>query len=203
MSEEKASFERVKNAALHLRRQGIKATADRVIELTGGSKTTVLSHLKSLRENPADESDLPQHVLELARATLTEVYAAGRKVGEDRQRALAERASIVLSEQEAQIDELVAENCALSGRIEDLLSQLSDAKEARTACQEELDKSRAKGAELEAALFADREKSTMALTDAMSKLDALLALSDFQTMMPSLPARKGRSAVNGQGPDNE
>lgn len=60
---------------MHIQNQ--RATADAVIAaIGGGSKPTVLSHLKTLREEPQQPvTDLPAGILDLVRPALVQIFA--------------------------------------------------------------------------------------------------------------------------------
>ena len=109
MSAEIASLERVRQAVETIRRRNGKPTADNVISVIGGgSKKTVLSHLRTLRDPQPVDDGVPPTVIEIARTALSEIYRAGGQSEADRSRAILERLSLSLDEQEAQIEELLA-----------------------------------------------------------------------------------------------
>lgn len=118
MSAEIASLEKVRAAAASIRSSGGTPTADRVIEyLGGGSKTTVLRHLKELRDRPAMEDSLPPSVIELAKGALSDIYQAGVRAGTEHSAAGLMRLTAVVAEVDTQIDELAVENGELRERL--------------------------------------------------------------------------------------
>lgn len=119
MSLEIASLEKVKSAVAHIRAHGGSATANLVIaHLGGGSKATVLRHLKTLRASDVPADAVPAAVMDLARAALTEIYAAGAKAEGDRSAAGLVRLTSALEELDTQVEELAVENEALRDRLE-------------------------------------------------------------------------------------
>lgn len=121
MSAEIASLEKVRAAATQIRANGETATADRVIAyLGGGSKATVLRHLKVLRDADQEVDIVPPGILDMAKAALAEIYQAGVKAGADRSAAGLVRLTASIGEVEAQIEELAAENEKLVEGLESM-----------------------------------------------------------------------------------
>lgn len=67
MSAEIATLDKVKAAVAQLHQDGRRATADAVFAIIGGgSKPTILKHLKTLREEPKPvDDDVPAAILDL------------------------------------------------------------------------------------------------------------------------------------------
>lgn len=185
MSAEVATFERVRAAVAGLRQRGLKATADRIIEITGGSKATVLGHLRRLRDDAMTEPEsVPPAVIEIARPALLDVYEAGRRAEAERSKAMHDRTALMIDELETQIDELATENARLTQEATDRSETMTRDRADYAALAE-----RCGGAEetirtLEAALASERSEGAKRLADAMGKLDALLALHEMGSMMP-------------------
>jgi len=110
MSAEIATIERVRSAVEELRRAGQSPTADAVIRLIGGSKRTVLTHMRSLRDAAPEQDDIPPTVVEMLRPVARDIYRTGEQAATDSMRATADRLSRIVDDQDAQIAELVAEN---------------------------------------------------------------------------------------------
>lgn len=110
MSAEIATIERVRSAVEELRRAGQSPTADAVIRLIGGSKRTVLTHLRALRDAGPAQDDMPTAVLEMMRPVARDIYRAGQQAESDATRTATERMSRVIADQDVQITELLAEN---------------------------------------------------------------------------------------------
>jgi len=110
MSAEIATIERVRSAVEELRRAGQSPTADAVIRLIGGSKRTVLTHMRSLRDAAPEQDDIPPTVVEMLRPVARDIYRTGEQAALDSMRATADRLSRIVDDQDAQIAELVAEN---------------------------------------------------------------------------------------------
>ncbi|MBJ3786404.1 DNA-binding protein [Devosia sediminis] len=135
MSNEIATLERVRDAVAALRQSGIQATAENVIKrIGGGSKSTVIGHLRVLRTKPVEPDAVPPAVVELARSALAEIYQAGVKAEGERLRSLSERLSLLLEEQDVELQDLAVENA----RLENELSGLRAAHETQTGECEDL-----------------------------------------------------------------
>lgn len=127
MSAEIATIEKVEAAVHDLHRSGQKATADAVIGLIGGgSKPTVLRHMRALRERPkTEEVALPPNVLDLIKPIAAQIYAEGSRAEAEKSREQVERLHRLLGDLEAQVDELASANTALETRILELRSRES------------------------------------------------------------------------------
>lgn len=124
MSAEIATLEKVQAAVAQLHRSGQKATADAVIGMIGGgSKPTVLRHLKALREKPqAEEAPLPPSLVDLIKPAVAQIYAEGARAEGSKYREQTERLHRLLGDLEAQVEELATANNAQEGRIAQLLA---------------------------------------------------------------------------------
>lgn len=202
MSEEIASLERVTTAVHHLRTRGVKVTAGKVLELTGGSKTTVLRHLQELRRQTADERTVPPAVLEMAKGALTDVYEAGRREGEERSRAVIERASLMVAELEEQVEELIRDGATMAQAIDDLRTQLTRSDDALANARAAHAEAEKRSAELQDRLLEEQGRSVDRVAEAIGKIDAIIALSELDSMMPSLPSRRPR-ATSKKDPGDE
>lgn len=172
MSAEIATFERVKHAADALRRRGTKPTAQAVIEMIGGgSKSTVLDHLKALRRQPIDEEELPQAVMEMMRPAVLQAYQAGQQSEAERFRAASERLSLTVEEMDEQIAETAREldrseqdKTELGRRIEELLAVNSD-------LQRRLNELDVAKAHLQVQLDEERTRFADGLKDALERME--------------------------------
>lgn len=178
MAAEIATLEKVKAAVSILRMRGIAPTADRVIDaIGGGSKSTVLSHLKTLRNpGPEDEPELPPHLLDVARSALAEIYRAGAQAEADRSRTMSQRLSLVMSEQESQIDEFAAENARLGIQCEGLSSALKDARFEAEALLVRLKGCEQEVLEVRNELATERSANALRLDEGMQRLEALITM---------------------------
>ena len=119
MSAEIASIEKVRAAVAQLHLNNQRATADAVIAaIGGGSKPTVLKHLKTLRSEPqAPVEDVPVTVLDLVRPVVAQVFAEGSKAEAARSRDQIERLHRMLGDLEAEVEMLGATNAELNGQL--------------------------------------------------------------------------------------
>lgn len=169
MSAEIASLDRVRAGVAHIRTGGGTPTADRVIAyLGGGSKATVLRHLKTLREGDAPEELVPPAVMELARSALAQIYSAGAKAEAEKSAAGLIRLTTAIEELEAQVDELDLENTAMRAQLEAL--QLEQ--RASSTLANELQASLAQSAR---ELQASRNELVLERGASAEKLDTLMA----------------------------
>lgn len=185
MSAEIATFERVRAAATGLRQRGISVTADRIIAITGGSKPTILGHLRRLRDDARGEPEsVPPAVVEMARPALLEVYEAGRRAEAERSKALNDRTALMIGELESQIEELSADNARLLDEASDRAATMERDRTEGAALAERLSSAEESVRVLEAALASERADGAQRLADALGKLDALLALHELASMTP-------------------
>jgi hypothetical protein len=160
MSLEIATLERVRSASQSLRDRGVKVTAERVIEIIGGgSKGTVLGHLKSLRDAPQEQDDVPPQLIEMIRPAVSAVFAAGRRAESDHMRATMDRLAIVVDEQDAQIQELLHLNTTLE--------------QGRDALDDEMEKLKREVVELRKQLVLAQSTAAKDLTEAIRQVKSL------------------------------
>lgn len=191
MSAEIASLERVRHAVETIRRQHGTPTAERVIAVIGGgSKKTVLAHMRALRERGPEDQGLPPAVIDLARGAIAEIYLAGGQAEAHRSRALVERLSTALAEQEAQIEELAEENARLGLAIPELTRQRDEAVVERKHIEERLTEALSANRELESQLAEERRKRSDGVDDAIARLESLMT-RDRETG----PAGKPRETI--------
>lgn len=175
MSAEIASLEEVKRALAALRQAGVKVTATKVIEhIGGGSKSTILAHMRTLRNGADDAEEVPAAVIAMARPMLSNIYEAGRRAEAEKLRAWSERMSIVMEEQDAQIQELVEECSRLDGVAADLGKQLKRTTTENGILQGRVQEAQAAAAELDRQLSAERGRAAASLQDALARIERLV-----------------------------
>ena len=195
MASEIATADRVRDAVATLRRRGAKPTADKVIVLIGGgSKTTVLEHMKHLRNQPAAEVDLPNAILELAKPMLSEVFAAGRAAEADLTKAATQRLGVLLEEQDEQVVELVAANETLAAANSALQLEADANAQTIGTLEEQLSMAGATIGHLRDALAEERRTASMGLKEALSRMEAMLQTRPVEPMTSETDttARVGR-----------
>jgi dsDNA-specific endonuclease/ATPase MutS2 len=200
MSAEIASLERVRHAVETIRRRNGTPTADRVIEVIGGgSKKTVLSHLRTLRDPQMEDDGIPAAVIEMARSALGDIYRSGGQAEADRARALSERLSATLEEQEAQIEELAEENARCHQVIPELTRQRDEARGDRARAEQRLAEASAANRSLEFDLAKERLKRTEGIEKAIARVEGMVSTAlrpgnaAISRKTISLPAdRRGR-----------
>ena len=175
MSAEIASLERVRQAADVLRRKGVRPTAARIIEtIGGGGKSTVLEHLRVLRNAPPENEDLPISVIELIRGGIEDVYRAGRVAEAEKVRAGTERLLQVIADLDAQVQELVDDNARLEQRAGELQSQLALANEGRDEGAERLHQLQVENGSLSDQLAAARATASDELRSALGRVEDIV-----------------------------
>lgn len=174
MSAEVATLDKVRQAAETLRRKGVRPTADRIIELIGGSKSTVLEHLRALRSTAAEADELPISVIEMVRASLMDVYRAGRSAEAEKVRGATERLSQVVEEQDAQIEELMLDNERLTSSNEQSERKTRESSAAEAASTDRVRQLEAENADLKAQLAAARASASQELRDALSRVESIV-----------------------------
>ncbi|MCP8885050.1 DNA-binding protein [Devosia sp. XJ19-1] len=137
MSAEIASLEKVRAAVAQLHLNNQRATADAVIAaIGGGSKPTVLRHLKTLREElPQVTEDLPAGVLDLVRPIVAQIFAEGSKAEAARTRDQIERLHRMLGDLEAELETLGSVNAALDDQVIDLGKELERSSKALSSAE--------------------------------------------------------------------
>lgn len=175
MSAEIASLERVRQAVDVLRRRGVRPTADRIIEtIGGGGKSTVLEHLRVLRNAPPENEDLPISVIELIRGGIEDVYRAGRAAESEKVRAGTERLLQVVAELDAQIQELMDDNARLEVRSRELETQAAEAEEARDEASVRLHELRVENGSLREQLATARATASEELRSALGRVEEIV-----------------------------
>ena len=190
MSSEIASLDRVRHAVESLRQRGVNATADRVIGLVGGSKTTVLQRLRELRSTVVVESSVPPAVLDIARASLIEIYEAGQKAEADRTRTATERLSVMLEEQEEQIQDLADENSSLASDLTSTTEELQALRSAYETIVERLRESEATIGALKKEQEDEEESIAGQLRAALDRFQAMVEEADIARGKRSSPVEK-------------
>lgn len=192
MTAEIASLEKVRAAVaqLHLNRQ--RATADAVIAtIGGGSKPTVLRHLKTLREEPQQPvDDLPAGMIDLVRPALAQIFAEGGKTEAARNRDQIERLHRMLGDLEAEVETLGSANVVLEERVVELGKELEKSSKALSATEGQLAARERKIEKLSAQLTEREAMEQSQLSEAMKGVDEKLAqltqrLSDTKADPPS------------------
>ncbi len=140
MTAEIASLEKVRAAVAQLHLNNQRATADAVIAaIGGGSKPTVLKHLKTLREEPQQPvNDLPASILDLIRPVVAQVYAEGSKAEAARTRDQIERMHRMLGDLEAEVETLGSVNAALDEQVVDLGRELEKSSKALSTAEAQI-----------------------------------------------------------------
>lgn len=140
MSAEIATLDKVKAAVAQLHHDGRRATADAVFAIIGGgSKPTILKHLKTLREEPKPvDGDVPVTILDLARPVLAQIFAEGGKAEAARNRDQAERLHRMLGDLEAEVEALAATNVMQENKIADLEAELARASKDLSTSEENI-----------------------------------------------------------------
>ena len=196
MSAEIATIEKVRAAVAQLHHDAQRATADAVIAVIGGgSKPTVLKHLKTLREAPKTlDGDVPAGILDLARPLLAQIFAEGAKAEAARNRDQIERLHRMLGDLEAEVEALAATNLAQERQIADVGAELARSAEALASAEDgDLAKDR-KIEQLQAEL-ADRDTAARQhLADTLRGFDDKLTALTRQ--MEQTSARKTSAATD-------
>jgi septal ring factor EnvC (AmiA/AmiB activator) len=170
MSSEIATLERVRAAVQDLHGEGAKATADAVISrIGGGSKPTVLKHLRVLREIK------PLSILEKAKPFLAEIFVAGSAAHETRTREQTERYHRMMSDLEAQVAEFEATIDRLERDRSDLSERLKASERALGETASKLEQRDAEIAKLQAALADSQREQARHVTDRLASFEARIA----------------------------
>jgi DNA repair exonuclease SbcCD ATPase subunit len=177
MSAEIATLEKVKAAVAQLHKDSQRATADAVIAIIGGgSKPTVLKHMKALREEPkAAEGDVPAGILDLARPMLAQIFAEGSKAEAARNRDQIERLHRMLGDLEAEVEALAAANLAQEGQLANIGAELTRTAKALSAAEESNATKDRKIAELQAELTERDATARQHLANTLAGFDERLA----------------------------
>ena len=176
MTAEIATLDRVRNAAESLRRQDIRVTADRIIELIGGgSKGTVLEHLRTLRDVAPSQIETPTAIFELARGVLADIYRTGREAEAERTRVATERLSSIMADLDAQVAELATENAQLQSQLVERQATLDTLDEANADLERRLAEADATISAMRAAADANRDSAADALRQALGRFETLVS----------------------------
>lgn len=177
MSAEIASLEKVRAAVAQLHLNNQRATADAVIAaIGGGSKPTVLRHLKTLREEPQQPvTDLPAGILDLVRPALAQIFVEGSRAEAARTRDQIERLHRMLGDLEAEVETLGAVNAALDERVAELGNDLERSNKALSAAEGQIVAKDRRIEKLSAQLTERDSMVQSQLSEAMKGVDKKLA----------------------------
>jgi DNA repair exonuclease SbcCD ATPase subunit len=195
MSAEIATIEKVRAAVAQLHRDEQRATADAVIAIIGGgSKPTVLKHMKALREEPKTvDGDVSAGILDMARPLLAQIFAEGGKAEAARNRDQIERLHRMLGDLEAEVEALAAANLAQERQLADTGTELARSAKALASAEEHSLRKDRKIEQLEAEL-ADRDVVVrQELADTLRGFDEKLAALAQQ--MEQASAGEARAAA--------
>jgi DNA repair exonuclease SbcCD ATPase subunit len=189
MTAEIATLDKVRAAIEQLHRDGLKATADGVISLIGGgSKPTVLKHMKALRELPqAADSTLPASVLDLLKPVAAQIYAEGARAEERRNREHAERLHRLLGDLEAEVEALAIGNQGLEGQVATLTRQQAEAKAAAAEARETIARQADEISTLRAELAKRHDEAASQIAGLLQGFEATVA--GLAERMESTPLR--------------
>lgn len=198
MSAEIATFERVKDAVAQLHKDSQRATADAVFAIIGGgSRPTILKHMKTLREAPkAAEGDMPSAVLDLARPVLAQIFAEGGKAEAARNRDQSERLHRMLGDLEAEVEALAKTNLSLEGQLADAREELTNAAKSLATVEETSAAKDRKIEQLQVELAERDDAARKQLDETLRGFDERLA--SLARQMEHAGTGKGRPAVKGQ-----
>ncbi|MFD1255106.1 Chromosome partition protein Smc [Devosia equisanguinis] len=177
MNAEIASLEKVRAAVAQLHLDHQRATADAVIAaIGGGSKPTVLKHMKTLRQEPQQPvTDLPAGILDLVRPVIAQIFAEGSKAEAARTRDQIARLHRMLGDLEAEVEALGAANAALEERVAELGNDLERSNKALSAAEGQLAVRERKIEKLSAQLTERDSMVQSQLSEAMKGVDEKLA----------------------------
>jgi predicted RNase H-like nuclease (RuvC/YqgF family) len=198
ISAEIATLDKVEAAVAQLHQDGRRATADAVFAIIGGgSKPTILKHLKTLREEPKPvDGDVPTAILDLARPALAQVFAEGGKTEAARNRDQTERLHRMLGDLEAEVEALAATNVMQESKIADLEAELVRTANALSVSEENIGLKDRKIEQLQAELVERDDTARKHLDDTLGGFDDKLA--SLARQMEQAGGNKGRSADRGQ-----
>src|SRR5690606_2137849 len=170
----------------------------------GGSKPTVLKHLRTLREvKDAPAEPLPLNLLEKAKPVLAEIFAAGSAAHETRTREQTDRYHRIMSDLEAQLLEFEETVARQEQRESALLESLATTEEALAEAMK-----KAEAREVEAAkLLEQRDAEIERLQSELSacRSDQAQALSErlvtFEEKIADLTQRLEKNDTKHKGED--
>lgn len=175
MTAEIATLERVVAAASELRDNGVRPTADRVIaRIGGGSKSTVLQHLRAIRDCTKPPEQIPPEIMDAIRPAVAAVFNSGRSAGAEASRAATERFSAVVAELDEQIEELANDNSRLELAIADAIEASEVARSKIAQLEEDVRRGDARIAELRS-MLTGAKPADEALLQALAKVEGMLA----------------------------
>jgi hypothetical protein len=192
MTAEIATLEKVRAAVEQLHRDGLKATADGVISLIGGgSKPTVLKHMKALRELPqAADSVLPASVLDLLKPVAVQVYAEGARAEENRNREHTERLHRLLGDLEAEVEALAIGNQGLEVQVDTLTRRQAEAEAAAVEARDTIARQADEISTLRAELAKRHDETTSQIASLLQGFEATVA--GLAERMESTPLRNAK-----------
>lgn len=199
MSAEIATLDKVKAAVAQLHQDGRRATADAVFAIIGGgSKPTILKHLKTLREEPKPaDGDVPAAILDLGRPVLAQIFAEGGKAEAARNRDQIERLHRMLGDLEAEVEALATANLTQESKIADLEAELVRTAKALSTSEETISLKDRKIEQLQAELAQRDDTARKHLDETLRSFDDKLASLARQMEQPS--RNKGRAVAKGEG----
>jgi predicted RNase H-like nuclease (RuvC/YqgF family) len=149
MREERATKQAVEAAIKQLEANGAQPTANRILEITGGSKSTVLRHMKELghgiaRRTGGEDADdvLPAVLLEKAKPFIKELMEGAAEIERAKYYSLTERYHRNMEDFESALEEDGKRIEALTAQNTDLVAELAavrDALELATLERDELE----------------------------------------------------------------
>ncbi len=132
MREERATKQAVEAAIKQLEAKGAQPTANRVLEITGDSKGTVLRHMKELgfglsRRPGADDADevLPAVLLEKAKPFIKELMEAAAEIERAKYSSFTERYHRTMEDYESALEEDGKRLDALTEQNNNLIAELA------------------------------------------------------------------------------
>jgi predicted RNase H-like nuclease (RuvC/YqgF family) len=152
MREERATKQAVEAAIKQLEANGAQPTANRILEITGGSKSTVLRHMKELghgiaRRTGGEDADdvLPAVLLEKAKPFIKELMDSAAEIERAKYSTFTDRFHRTMDDYESaheedgkHIDALTAQNNAMAAELAALREELEMSMLERDELQEKL-----------------------------------------------------------------
>lgn len=136
MREERATKQAVEAAIKQLEANGAQPTANRILEITGGSKSTVLRQMKELghgiaRRTGGEEADdvLPAVLLEKAKPFIKELMEGAAEIERAKYASFTERYHRNMEDFESALEEDGKRIEALTAQNTDLAAELAAARE--------------------------------------------------------------------------
>jgi hypothetical protein len=200
MTAEIATLEKVRAAVEQLHRDGLKATADGVISLIGGgSKPTVLKHMKALRELPqAADSTLPASVLDLLKPVAAQIYAEGARAEEGRSREHTERLHRLLGDLEAEVEALAIGNQGLEGQVATFTRQQAEAEVEAAGARATIARQADEISTLRAELAKRHDETSSQIAGLLQGFETTIASLTRQVEGTKAPRRAGEESNVGE-----